>query len=296
MRQTSGKWIQITCLIGFFLTAPGIASAQEVVAILSAEWGPYREAFEGFQEAFGRPVPSIPIMEGPPRISLETRVVVAFGGKAAQWDYPDRVVLIYGVAPGTKLGLRDRKGLSIEVNILPRAATVLARLKEMQPGLKRLAVLWSSKSVEAYLQEIRKASESIGIDILSERLNGPSDLPDRLRNLFRKADAIWLLPDPVLVSAQNLSILKEYSWSNRIPFYAPTAGFVQQGATASVSSSFREVGRAAGLAAQEVLSGEWTLETIYPGKAEVTINVKAAEKAGLEIPKEALQRADKVLP
>lgn len=164
MRQTSGEWIQITCLIGFFLAAPGIASAQEV------------------------------------------------------------------------------------------------------------------------------------IDILSERLNDPGDLPDRLRNLFRKADAIWLLPGPVLVSAQNLSILKEYSWSNRIPFYAPTAGFVQQGATASVSSRFREVGRAAGLAAQEVLSGEWTLETIYPEKAEVTINVKAAEKAGLEIPKGALQRADKVLP
>lgn len=189
MRQTSGKWIQITCLIGFFLAAPEIASAQEGVAILSAEWGPYRAAFEGFQEAFGRPVPSIPIMEGPPRISLETRVV-AFGGKAAQWDYPDRVVLIYGMAPGTKLGLRDRKGLSIEVNILPRAATVLARLKEIQPGLKRLAVLWSSKSVEAYFQEIRKASESIGIDFLSERLNGPGDLPDRLRNLFKKADAI----------------------------------------------------------------------------------------------------------
>lgn len=46
----------------------------------------------------------------------------------------------------------------------------------------------------------------------------------------------------------------------------PKAGFVQQGATASVSSSFREVGRAAGLAAQEVLSGEWTLETIYSRK------------------------------
>ena len=56
------------------------------------------------------------------------------------------------------------------------------------------------------------------------------------------------------------------------------------------------MGRAAGLAAREVLSGEWTLETIYPGKAEVTINLKAAEKAGLEIPKEALEKADKVLP
>ena len=296
MRRTSGKWTLITFLLGAFLGASETTYAQEVVAVLSAELGPYREAFEGFQEALGRPVPSLPMTEGTPRISLETRVVVAFGGKAAQWDYPDRVVLIYGIAPGTKLGLRDRKGLSIEVNILPRAATVLARLKEMQPNLKRLAILWSSKSVEDYLKEVRRESGSIGMDILSERLNGPAELPDRLRSLFGKTDAIWLLPDPVLVNAQNVSILKEYSWSNRIPFYAPTAGFVQQGATASVSSSFREVGRAAGLAAREVLSGEWMQEIIYPGKTEVTINVKAAEKAGLEIPKEALEKADKVLP
>lgn len=296
MRRVFGKWILITSLLGFFLAAAETASAQEVLAVLSAELGPYREAFEGFQETLGRSVPSIPITEDTPRISRETRIVIAFGGKAAQWNYPDRVVLIYGMAPGTMLGLKDRKGLSIEVNILPRAATVLSRLKEMQPNLKRLAVLWSSKSVEDYLHAVRKASESMGIDILSERLDSAVDLPNRLRRLFGEADAIWLLPDPVLVNAQNFSILKEYSWSNRIPFYAPTAGFVQQGATASVTSSFREVGRAAGLAAREVLSGEWVQEIVYPAKAEVTINVKAAEKAGLEIPKDALQKADRVLP
>lgn len=296
MRRALSKWILVGCTVVICLAFSGKAHGQEIVSVLSAELGPYREAFEGLQEILGRPVPSLPLTEGYPRISLETRVVVAFGGRAAQWEYPDRVVLIYGMAPGTTLSLRDRKGLSIEVNILPRAATVLARLKEMQPNLKRLAVLWSSKSTEIYLNEIRKASDSSGIVVLSERLDGPVDLPNRLRSLFGRIDALWLLPDPVLVNAQNFSILKEYSWSNQIPLYAPTAGFVQQGATASVSSSFREMGRAAGLAAREVLSGEWTLETIYPGKAEVTINLKAAEKAGLEIPKEALEKADKVLP
>lgn len=296
MRRALKKWILIVCAVGLCLTLSAGVHAQEVVAVLSAELGPYREAFEGFQEVLGRPVPSIPITEGTPRLSMETRVIVAFGGKAAQWEYPDRVVLIYGMAPGTTLGLRDRKGLSVEVNILPRAATVLARLKEIQPHLKRLAVLWSSKSTEDYLNEVRKASHSSGIEILSERLNGPVDLPDRLRSLFGKIDALWLLPDPVLVNAQNFSILKEYSWSNRIPFYAPTAGFVQQGATASVSSGFREVGRAAGLAAKEVLSGEWRQGIVYPERAEVTINLKAADNAGLQIPKEALQNADKVLP
>lgn len=296
MRRASKKTIVITWVIGLWLVLSGIAFAQEVVAVLSSELGPYREAFEGLQEALGHSVPSIPLTEGPPRISLETRVVVAFGGKAAQWSYPDRIVLIYGMAPGTTLGLRDRKGFSIGVNILPRAATILTRLKEMQPNLKRLAVLWSSKSIEEYLREIQKASESIGVEILSERLNSPGELPDRLRGLFGKINAFWLLPDPPLVNSQTLSILKEYSWSNDIPFYAPTAGFVQQGATASISSSFREIGRAAGMAARKALEGDLTQGTVYPEREEVTVSRKAAEAAGFQIPREALEKADKVLP
>lgn len=296
MRRASGKWVLIASAALVLMVLSGAADAQEVAAVLSAEIGPYREAYEGLQEFLGRSVPSIPITEGSPRISLETRVIVAFGGRAAQWNYPDRVVLVYGMAPGTTLGLRGRQGLSIEVNILPHAETVLARLKEMQPSLKRLAVLWSSKSVEDYLKEARRASQSVDIEIISERLGGPAELPDRLRNLFGKIDALWLLPDPVLVNSQTFSIIKEYSWSNRIPFYAPTAGFVQQGATASVSTGFREIGRAAALAAKGVLSGEPAQGMVYPEKAEVIINLKAAANTGLDLSKEVLRRADKVLP
>ena len=297
MGRTAGRSIFIFMMAAaLLLSVSGIAFSQELVAVLSADLAPYREAFEGLQEALGRSVAAIPVTEGAPRISPETRVVVAFGGKAAQWRYPDRIVLIYAMAPGTELGLRDRQGFSIEVDILPRAAAILGKLKEMQPTLKRLAVLWSSKSAEAYLNEIRRASESIGIEIFSERLNRPGDLPDRLRSLFGKIDAFWLLPDPILVNTQNFSILKEYSWSNGIPFYAPTAGFVQQGATASVSSSFREIGRAVGLAVRKALAGELVEGTVYPEKIEVAVSIKAAKAAGLHLSGEALSRADKVLP
>lgn len=296
MRRASGRVAWTVLAVGLWLAVCGIARAQEVVVVLSAELGPYREAFEGFQEALGHTVSPILLSEGSPRISPETRVVVAFGGKAAQWDYPDRVALIYAMAPGTKLEPRDRKGFSIEVGILPRAGLILSRLKELQPPLKRLAILWSSKAVEDYLDEIRKAAEPIGLEVSSERLGGPGDLPDRLRALFGKIDAFWLLPDPPLVNSQSLSILKEYSWSNDIPFYAPTAGFVQQGATASISSSFREIGRAAGAAARRALAGDLVQGTVYPDKTEVTVSAKSAEAAGLQIPREALQKADKVLP
>ena len=276
---------------------PVIGRTQEVIAVLSSDLGPYREAFEGFQESFKRPVSLFNLSERAPKIGEKTRLVVTFGGKAAQWTYPDQVILIYCMAPGTRLDLKGRKGRLIEIQMLPPPASVLSRLKEIQPPLKRLAAFWASTSMKEYIEETERISPSFGIKILSERLGGPNEFPDRLRALFYgSVDALWLLPDPLLIGAQSLSALKEFSWSNQIPLYVPTAGLVEQGGTASISSSFREIGRAAAIAAGHALAGEPIQGALYPEKPEVTLSVTSAEKTGLKIPSRALENADKVLP
>jgi hypothetical protein len=278
------------CLIG-----PGISFAQETLAVLSSEAIPYREALEGFREALGRPISTARMTEGAPKITPEIRVVVAFGGKAAQESYPDRVSLIYCLAPGTKLEVRNRQGSVIEVKMLPRAGAILSKLKEVQPGLKRLAVFSSSKTPEEDLQEMREAAPSSGIEVFSEKLNNAEELPGRLRAVFGKADGILLLPDPLLINANSLSIFKEFSWSSRIPFYVPTAGLVEHGAVASVSSTFREIGHAAGSAARRVLEGGAANKTVYPEKVDLVLNMKAAASVGLQISNEVVQKAEKVL-
>lgn len=276
----------------------GVGSAQEVMAVLSSDVGPYREALEGFRESLGQTFSSVKLTEENPKITPEVRVIVAFGGKAAQLHYPDRIVLIYCLAPGTRLGLgiKDRRGLSIEVKMLPQATTILSKLKEIQPDLKRLAVLWSSKSEEEEQQEMLKASPPLGIEIISEKLNDAEELPQHLRALYGRADGFFMLPDPILINARNLLLLKDFSWSNHIPFYVPTAGLVDQGAVASVSSSFREIGRVTGLAARNAVNGLPLQEIVYPEKVDITLNTKAAGNVGLQIPREIVQKADKVLP
>lgn len=274
----------------------GVGLAQEVMAILNSDVGPYREALEGFREGLGQTFSSVKLTGESPKITPEVRVIVAFGGKAAQLHYPDRVVLIYCLAPGTRLGIKDRRGLSIEVKMLPQATKILSKLKEIQPDLKRLAVLWSSKSEEEEQQEMLKASPLLGIEIISERLNNAEELPQHLRALYGKADGFFMLPDPILINARNLLLLKDFSWSNHIPFYVPTAGLVDQGAVASVSSSFREIGRVTGLAARNAVNGLPLQEIVYPEKVDITLNTKAAGNVGLQIPREIVQKADKVLP
>lgn len=278
------------------LSSPVVGRSDEIIAVLSSDLGPYQQAYQGFQEVFNRPIPLYKLNETQPRIDTDTRIVVAFGGKAAQWSYPDHVVLIYCMAPGTRLSLRERRGSFVEIQLVPEAAIVLDWFKKIQPGLKRLAVFWASKPMEDYVRKLEAVSQSTDIRVMNERLGSSKELPVLLRNLHGKIDAFWLLPDPPVVNSQSVSVMREYSLANSIPFFAPIAGLVEQGATASVSISFREIGRTAGRTAERILAREGVEETVYPKKVDVTLNLPAVKKVGLIISPEVRREADRVLP
>ncbi len=271
------------------------ASAQEVVAVLSSESQPYRDAYAAFQEAFGAPVPRLPLGERarPPR---EARVVVAFGSKAALAAYPDRVALVVAMAPAARLSRRERAGPTIRVGMLPEASAILAGLKEVQPGLKRLAILWTPASASDHRDGVEEAAAAAGVALLAAQVDSPEDLPDALRGLLGKADALWLPPDPVLATRESFSTISEFCSANAVPFYAPTQGLVQSGAAASVSASFAEIGRTAAAAAKALLAGKTGWSELAPRRAELSLNLAAAARAGLRVPEAAVKKADKVFP
>src|SRR5581483_9484847 len=141
-----------------------------------------------------------------------------------------------------------------------------------------------------------RAAGAVDLQILSIRVRSSKELPDRLRALQKRVDALWVLPDPAVVNEENLSLVKNFSWSNNIPFYAPTAALVDKGAAGSVSPDFREIGRTAAWAALQALSGEVSSEVFYPQKVQITLHPSAAANAGLNFSPELLRQADQVLP
>jgi hypothetical protein len=269
------------------------ARGQEVVAVLSSDLQPYREALAGFEAAFGSPVTSVNLAAGEPRFGESTRVVVAFGGKAAVRSYPERAVLVYCMAPAITVAGAN----AVHVHMVPPPATLVTRLRQIQPGMRRLLVFWASPSLEAYLRAASEAATRIGLEMGLERVQRPDEIPARLRQAMqRHTDAVWLVHDPLLVNAATFSLLKEFSWENDVPFYAPNAGLVSEGAVASVSVGFRDIGRTAAAAARAILEHGKTMDEVYPAQSEVAINVTAAAAAGLRTPADILQKADRVIP
>jgi ABC-type uncharacterized transport system substrate-binding protein len=178
----------------------------------------------------------------------------------------------------------------------PRPQVLLSKLKEIHPGLRKLAVFWTSWSIERYCESMREAAAGLGIKLLVSQVKAAENLPEELRGLPEIPDAIWLPPDPALVTPSNFVTLKEFSTANNIAFYAPTDGLVEKGALASVSIAFREMGRAAAKAAALLLEGKSPDNPIYPEKIGITLNMSAAKDIGFVFRKEMVSSADKVLP
>lgn len=269
------------------------ARAQEVAAVIGAEQRPYRETYESFQAAFGKPVPVLPPGEPLPD---ETKVVVAFGGKAALQRYPARVALIYAIAPGVLVGRKTHDGPSIKIMMEPEPDALLRALTALQPKLKRLAVLWSGAFRAAGVERLVKAGAARGVVVSPERIEDADELPGKLRGLKGRVDAIWLPPDPMLINARNFETVKRFSYDNDVPFFAPTEGLAEQGATAGVSVSFAEMGRIMAAAAKAALAGAGSPGEIYSKKVHVSLNLTAAAAAELAVPAEASKAADRVIP
>lgn len=262
--------------------------AESVLAALSSDSEHYRQAYLGFQDEWGSTVPFVVGDQAGPPVPAD--VVVAFGSRAAMREWPDSALLETCLAPEAR---PDRPGV-LQVELLPKPEVLMERIKELLPRLKTLTVIWSSELQREDVAGLSKAAQEIGVTIDSERIRNPELLPQRLRALSGRSDALWLMPDPTIVNAESFAILREYTRAAHIPFLAPTDGLAEKGATATVAASFREIGRAAADAIKERLDGDRDFAAVHPSRVVVTVNASAAKAVGLDLKQAA--GVDRTIP
>ena len=155
--------------------------------------------------------------------------------------------------------------------MVPAPQSLVAGLSRLQPAMKRLALIWSEAGFEPYARAVRAEAAERGIDARLVRIADPGELPSRLRSLQGRVDALWLAPDARLVTPVGFATLRDFSRAARTPFYAPTAGLVREGATASVAPDWSDIGRAAAAAARRVAAGERVTEYVYAERAATVV-------------------------
>lgn len=259
------------------IAAGSAVAAAQPVAVLSSDSAHYRQALEGFTEAWGSTVTVVGAGESP---APGARAFAAFGGKAAARSWPRGAVVVACLAPSI---IDDPGDAVTRVSLLPDPGALIAQLRALVPGLWILRVFWSEEPSRVDAEALIAAGERQGLAVLSERVAPASRLPDHLRALTGKADALWLMPDPALVTEENFAILREYAAAVKVPLFAPTHGLAERGAAATIAATYRDMGRAAALALRARLAGGAAPDVVFPERVSVRANGPEARAAGLKL-------------
>ena len=228
-----------------------------------------------------------------------TGAVTARAAKKAVTDIPIVfAVVVDPVADGVVPDL-ERPGGSITgtTSFDPlQAKKQVELMKEVIPGLRRVALLGDQGVSEALMNASEAHARALGLQALRLRVKAPSpDLEGAFTSMKReRSEALLVLEEPLVgVHAKRIA---ELAAKERLPsMFAPSrvgaGGLIAYGT--SQVASIRRMASYVDKILKGAKPGELSVERVIP--YELTVNLKVAREIGVTIPSGVLKRADRVI-
>ena len=168
----------------------------------------------------------------------------------------------------------------------------LQLLKELAPGISRVAYLGTRQSWEAS----RGAGAAAGLTSVFTEIDRPDQFVDAFAGARRAGvDAINVFSSPVIYT--GLPRIVSFAAENRLPAIYPFREAVLAGGLMSYGASLADLFRRTAGYVDRILKGAkpGDLPVEQPTKFELVINLKTAKALDLTIPPAILSRADEVI-
>lgn len=232
-------------------------------------------------------------------VLVVTGAVTARAAKKATADIPVVFAVVVDPVADHVVASLERPGgnLTGVTSFDPQqAGKQLELLKEVIPGLKRVAILGDQGVSEALMKASEAQAEKAGLQTQRLRLAAPNPDLERAFAAIKQAhaDALLVLEEPLLgVHDKRIAVLAA---SDRLPtMFAPSR--VGAGGLISYGTSQVEAIHHMVAYVDKVLKGakpgELPVETVT--RYELVVNLKTAQEIGVTIPPEVLNRADRVI-
>ena len=183
-------------------------------------------------------------------------------------------------------------GVSTAVSEL--GAKNLEVLREALPSAHRVAILGNANDPfhKSFMAHIQTAAPALKIELMPFLLHGGEGLDDAFGQV-QKGGAEAVLLQPSLPSKR----IAELALKQRLPSFAPNAGFTALGGLISYSSDLDAVYRDLVVLIDKILKGRdpADLPVELPTKFRLNVNLKTASALGLTLPPTLLSRADEVI-
>jgi ABC-type uncharacterized transport system substrate-binding protein len=173
----------------------------------------------------------------------------------------------------------------------------LALLREVVPGLRRLAIMAHVEYPAAVQEmgEIQTAAGTLGLDVATFEIRRAEDIAPAFEALKGRADALYVVNDALTVT--NRIRINTLALAARLPTMHGTREVVEAGGLMSYGPNFTDLFRRAANYVDKILHGTKPADIPVerPTKFDLVINLTTAKALGLTIPEAFLSRADEVI-
>lgn len=290
-----------------------IGNATGSIAVLYPDIGePYRQVFakiiEGIEEMARVKVRSFPIGTTLNSAELngqlkhnDIKVVIALGRqglKAASGLDRDIAVVVGGVLSTPEGDSRALTGVSLT----PDPSLLFTRLKELQPGVKRIFVVYNPAQNEWLIKLAREAAKARGIELVAQEARDLAAAAHLYDGIFASADSrrdvVWLPQDSTTVDENTILplVLKE-SWGRNVAVFSSSYLHVKKGVLFALYPNNVELGRTLASSALGVLSGENRTRGMVPlREVHTAVNLRTASHIGININNQQQRSFEAVFP
>jgi putative tryptophan/tyrosine transport system substrate-binding protein len=175
----------------------------------------------------------------------------------------------------------------------------LELLKEIVPGLRRVAVIFSrdtAAAVTSYLHSVETAAALFSVEATGAPVHDTGDIERAIRSLAREPAGGLIVPSDIFTRSHRKQII-ELTAQYRLPTIYTLRYFVTDGGLLSYGVEPLDLYRRAGSYVDRILRGAnpADLPVQVPTKFELVINLKTAKALDLTVPPSLLARADEVI-
>lgn len=292
------------------LSAAAVRAGDTIVLLKSRDLAQYDLAAKGFLDAWKASPSSVVVREfnlsGSPDdlnalralISERPRALVTIGTEATRWAITNSTapVVFCMVANAQQSIMADliskdearAHGVSLDIP----AQTQLRRMLDVLPKVKRVGVLSDPKKSAAAVAEMKQAAAELGLEVVSQEVDGPASLPEAAASIASRIDLLWAPVDSTVFNSRSAQFVLTQMLQHKVPVMGFSENMVKAGALLAPRVSYEAVGRQTAELVRAALNpdGKSPESVQAPRDFEIVVNGRVLELLGNPIPQAAIHQ------
>ena len=279
---------------------PGLPEAKaggpDAAVVQSLKIAPYDDAVAGFAKEFSGSIRQYNLSDTPADRILASLtdhppgLVVAVGAGAldAVLKKPGPPVLALMVLDLPRPVLPSEKIYAISMVASP--ALQISAIRNTMPKIRSVGLIYLSDFAKKFAQNATIHAEKNDITLVTRKVETPKGCIAALAGLQGQVDALWMVPDVALLTAENIEYMLLLSVEKKKPVITFSEKFVELGATMAIAADEAAMGRQAARYGQTLLSmtGSVAQNMVYADSARITVNMTVLRKLNIMFKKEAI--------